>query len=73
MSKHLPGFAFKSEHIVDIFLRASSHNTSPTVAEVQRQVEAMLVGPFAPLQPQIGEIVSEILRRIDVRIGARPR
>lgn len=73
MSKDLPGFAFKSEHVVDVFLRASSHDISPTAEEVQHQVEALLVGPLTALQPQIAEIVSEILRRIDVRMGVKMR
>src|SRR5690349_209902 len=63
-------FGFKPEHVVDIFLRGSLSTATPTVDEVQQQVDALLVGPFLSLRPHIDEIVSEILRRIDVRIGA---
>ncbi len=63
-------FGFKPEHVVDIFLRGLSVGATPTVEEVHQEVEAMLVGPFASMQPHMNEIVSEILRRIDVRIGA---
>src|SRR5688500_9392217 len=63
-------FGFRPEHVVDIFLRGSLNCATPTLQEVQTQVEALLVGPFASLRPQLVEIVSEILHRIDVRIGA---
>lgn len=64
-----PSFGFLPEHVVEIFLRGSLNTATPTVDEVQRQVEALLVGPFAPLRSHLTEIVSEILRRVDVRIG----
>ncbi|MDZ4783398.1 MAG: Z1 domain-containing protein [Planctomycetia bacterium] len=63
-------FGFKPEHVVDIFLRGALTTSTPTVDEVHRQVEAILLGPFESLRPHIGQIVSEILRRIDVKIGA---
>ncbi len=71
MTDEIPvgSFGFRPEHVVDIFLRGSLSSATPTVHEVQAQVEALLVGPFAPLRSHLAAIVSEILHRIDVRIG----
>ena len=63
-------FGFRPEHVVEMFLRGYSGLGAPTLAEVHASVSALLVGPFASLQPNLEQIVHEVLRRIDVRIGA---
>lgn len=65
-----PTFDFKPEHVVDLFLRSYSSDSSPTLAEVQQRVTDFLVGPFAALREHLDLIVEEILRRIEVRIGS---
>jgi hypothetical protein len=63
-------FGFRPEHVVEMFLRGYAGKDVPTLDELQRSVQSLLVGPFASLQPCLEQIVQEILRRIDVRIGA---
>jgi hypothetical protein len=70
MSPQGEPFEFRPEFIVDLFLRSYAGAASPTLAEVHQRVDGLLVGPFAPLRNSIGEIVQEILHRIEVRIGA---
>lgn len=63
-------FGFRPEHVVEMFMRGYSGTGVPTLEEVQRNVEQMLVGPFQSLRPFLEQIVQDILRRIDVRIGS---
>ena len=56
--------------VVDLLMQAFTGQNQPTPAQVEEQVNAFLTGPFAGLQARRGEILEEILRRIEVRIGA---
>src|SRR5690348_17082185 len=61
---------FQPRDVIEMFMRGYSDHALPTLSDVEQNVAAMLVGPFASLQPHLNEIVHEILRRLDVRIGA---
>lgn len=63
-------FGFTPEHVVEMFLRGYSGVEIPTLADVQGYVASLLVGPFESLHSHLDVIVQDILRRIDVRIGA---
>lgn len=64
------GFQFQPIHVVEMYLRGYSGEHVRTPSVVMQEVESMLVGPlFAPLRASLNDIVHEILRRIDVRIG----
>lgn len=60
---------FEPEHVVELVMRAYDGTEIPTLADVHQSVSAMLAGPLAGLRPQIDQIVNDVLKRLNVRIG----
>jgi Z1 domain len=56
--------------VVDLLMQAFTAENQPSPAEVEDRVDAFLTGPFAGLRTRKDEILEEVLRRIEVRIGA---
>jgi Z1 domain len=61
---------FKPDDVVELVMRAYGGSAVPTFAEVQATVESMLSGPLHSLKPHLEEIVNEVLKRLNVRIGS---
>ena len=55
--------------VVDLLMQAFTGQEQPSPAQVDEQVVAFLTGPFAGLRVRKDEILEEVLRRIEVRIG----
>lgn len=56
--------------VVDLLMQAFTGETQPTPAQIEEKVDTFLTGPFEGLRPERGAILEEVLRRIEVRIGA---
>jgi hypothetical protein len=56
--------------VVDLLMQAFTAESQPSPAEVDERVGAFLTGPFTGLRTRKDEILEEVLRRIEVRIGA---
>ena len=64
-------FSISREGIVDLLSAGYSSHTPPSPQEVQKHVHAYLDNAlFKHLKPEVGWIVTELLRRIDVMIGS---
>jgi Z1 domain-containing protein len=56
--------------VVDLLMQAFTGSSLPTPAQIEERVDAFLTGPFAGLNAHRAEILEEVLRRLEVRIGS---
>jgi hypothetical protein len=61
--------AVTPEMVVNLLMEAFTGDVQPSPAEVEAKVDSFLTGPFAGLRTRKAEILEEVLRRIEVRIG----
>jgi hypothetical protein len=55
--------------VVDLLMQAFTGDSQPSPAEVEEKVDSFLSGPFGGLRSNKNDILEEVLRRIEVRIG----
>lgn len=56
--------------VISLMIQAYPKGETPTAAQIHGEVSRLLQGPFEVLRDQLEEIVTEVFRRLSVRIGA---